>query len=185
MGQPLLSSRRLRLEPMRHDHGAGVIDVFADPASNRYFPVDLSDPEAARASVATRLAYAGPPELGHWAFVLAAAGIAPAAGGPAPGDVVGIGHLKPSVELPGEFVEMGWSINPRYGGMGLATEGVRALTRYALDEVGLPAVWALIHPANRPSLRLAERLGFHLVGTGVHYGEPHGVHVALRRHWAC
>jgi len=178
----VLSSGRLRLEPMRPEHGAGVIEVFADPATNRYFPVDLSEPEAARASVAARLAYAGPPELGHWVFVLAAPGGA-VPGGAVPGDVVGIGHLKPSVELPGGFVEMGWSINPRYGGMGLATEGVRALTRYALDEVGLPAVWALIHLANRPSLRLAERLGFHLVGTGVHYGEPHGVHVALRRHW--
>ena len=46
--------------------------------------------------------------------------------------------------------------------------------------MGLPAVRALIHPAHRPSLRLAERVGHHLVGTGVHYGEPHGVHVALR-----
>jgi RimJ/RimL family protein N-acetyltransferase len=177
----VLSSRRLRLEPMRPEHGAGVIEVFADPASNRYFPVDLSEPEVARASVAARLAYAGPPELGHWAFVLA---VPDGTGGAAPGEVVGIGHLKPSVELFGDFVEMGWSINPRYGGRGLATEGVRALTRYALDEVGLPAVWALIHPGNGPSLRLAGRLGFHLVGTGLHYGEPHGVHVALRRHWA-
>ncbi|HEX4248647.1 MAG TPA: GNAT family N-acetyltransferase [Pseudonocardia sp.] len=175
MGQPVLTSARLRLEPMRPEHGAGVIEVFADPATNRYFPVDLSEPEAARASVAARLAYAGPPELGHWVFVL------PDGTGPGSGDVVvGVGHLKPSVELPGGFVEIGWSINPRYGGRGLAGEGVRALTRYALDEVGLPAIWALIHPANEPSLRLAARVGYHLVGSGMHYGESHGVHVALR-----
>jgi RimJ/RimL family protein N-acetyltransferase len=40
-------------------------------------------------------------------------------------------------------------------------------------------VWALIHPENVASLRLAARLGFLSVGRGVHYGAEHVVQVAL------
>jgi ribosomal-protein-alanine N-acetyltransferase len=116
--------------------------------------------------VQRRLAYSGPAELGHWAFVQ--------------GDtIVGLGHLRPSWELPGALPEIGWYLAPGHGRRGLATEAARAILRYGLDQLGLHSVWALIHADNTPSLRLADRLGFLCVGSGVHYGAQHRIHVAL------
>ena len=112
------------------------------------------------------MAYSGPPELGHWAFIHDET-------------LVGLGHLRPSWELPGALPEIGWYLASRHGGRGLATEAARALLRYGLHQLGLHSVWALIHRDNTPSLRLASRLGFLCVGSGVYYGAPHRVHVAL------
>ena len=44
-------------------------------------------------------------------------------------------------------------------GKGYATEGARRALRYAFTEMGQEHVISLIHPENRPSIRVAERLG--------------------------
>lgn len=166
--QPVLTTERLRLEPLRKEHAESIIGLFADPTMSAYLGGDLAVRENAEAMMRRRLAYDGPPELGHWAFL--------------EGDgVVGLGHLRPSFELPGSLAEIGWYLAAGRGGRGLATEGARALLRYGLDRLRLPAVWALIHVDNQPSLRLAGRLGFLAVGNGTHYGAEHRVHVALPR----
>lgn len=164
--QPVLATERLTLEPLREEHRESIIGLFSDTAMSAYLGADLSVRENAEAMVQRRLAYAGPPELGHWAFIQ--------------GDsVVGLGHLRPSWELPGALPEIGWYMAPRHGGRGLATEGARALLRYGLDQQRLHSVWALIHVDNAPSLRLADGLGFLAVGRGIHYGAEHRVYVAL------
>src|SRR5206468_3516948 len=45
-------------------------------------------------------------------------------------------------------------------GQGLAGEIVTALSRYALDECGVDAVYATIHPDNLASRRVVEKAGF-------------------------
>lgn len=164
--QPTLTTERLTLEPLRDEHAESIIGLFTDPTMSSYLGGDLTIRENAEAMVRRRRAYDGPPELGHWVFI--------------EGDsVVGLGHLRPSWELPGAVPEIGWYLARRHGGRGLATEGARALLRYGLDQRRLHSVWALIHVDNAPSLRLADRLGFLPVGTGIHYGAEHRVHVAL------
>ncbi len=161
-----LFSDRLVLEPLAERHADAVVDLFTDPAMSSLLGSDLSDPTLARRMVDNRLAYDGPPALGHWAVLL-------------DGDLVGLAHLRPSGELPGGLPEIGWYLAVRHGGRGLATEAAGALLRYGLDSLGLHSVWALIHIDNAPSLRLATRLGFLPVGEGHHYNGPHRVHVAL------
>lgn len=164
--QQVLTTDRLTLEPLCDEHSESVIELFTEPAMSLYLGMDFTRRENAEAMVQRRLTYAGPPELGHWTFI--------------EGDtVVGLGHLRPSWELPGALPEIGWYLAPRQGGRGLATEAARALLQYGLDQLGPHSVWALIHTDNTPSLRLAERLGFLDVGSGVHYGAQHRVHVAL------
>ncbi len=164
--QKRIRTGRLALHPLEPGHADAVADLFAAPEMSAHFGVDLSDRSLAEAMVGNRLAYAGPPELGHWVLLLG-------------GRVVGLAHLRPSHELPGGLAEIGWYLDPRRWGAGLATEGARALLRHGLDELRLDSVWALVHVDNTPSLRVAERLGFLDVGEGRHYGGPHRVHVAL------
>jgi RimJ/RimL family protein N-acetyltransferase len=168
--QQVLVTERLRLEPLQPRHAEAVVALFADPALSAYLQSDFTQRDQAEAMIQDRLAYGGPPELGHWALVLH---------GGNGGAIIGLAHLKPSSDLPAGLPEMGWYLATSYGGRGLATEGVGALLRHGLDDLGLTSVWALIHQHNQPSLRLAQRLGFLQVGTAVHYGALHHVHVAL------
>jgi len=150
-GQPILTSARLTLAPLVPEHTEGLVALFADPRASRYFPVDFSDERAARDLVASRLAYAGPPGLGYWTWLM-------------DGQVVGLGHLQPARHLPGELIEIGWCVRPDRWRQGLATEAVRSLLDYGLSGLGLSAVWALVDGENAPSIGFAHRLGFLSVG---------------------
>ena len=68
-------------------------------------------------------------------------------------------HLR-SVPSEVRSVEIGWLLDPRFGGNGYATEAAVATLRAAFDELGVKIVFAVVHVENEHSLRLAERLGF-------------------------
>jgi RimJ/RimL family protein N-acetyltransferase len=59
----------------------------------------------------------------------------------------------------GVQAELGWVIDPAYGGQGLATEAVSELFRICFEDLGLRRVTALCFADNEPSWRLMERLG--------------------------
>jgi RimJ/RimL family protein N-acetyltransferase len=161
-----LSTPRLALRPIAETDTEAIVALFADPELTRYHAIDLADATVARAWVARRLGYVGPAGTGEWVFVLA-------------GEVVGIGRLKPSVELPGDVLEIGFYLARKHWGTGLGGEATSAILRHAFDTLAAPAVFALIHEENRPSHTMATRLGFLDVGAGEHYGATHRVLVAL------
>ena len=59
----------------------------------------------------------------------------------------------------GVQAEIGWCLDPAYGGRGLATEAVRELIRIAFEDLGLRRLVALCFADNEPSWRLMERVG--------------------------
>ena len=162
----LLTTPRSTLRPLTEADREAVVKVFADPEMSRFFAADFSDPAVASAMVDRRLAYRGPAGQGHWVIER-------------DGEVIGVAHLRPSWELPGEVPELGYYVASAHAGQGLATEAARALLDHGLGTLGLPAVWALVHERNAASRKVAERLGFLDVGSGVHYGDLHRVLVAL------
>ncbi len=166
---PTLSTERLTLRPIAAADTDAVTALFADPELSRFRYINLADPAEAEAWVARRLAYRGPAGTGEWVIDLA-------------GEVIGVGRLKPSTELPGGVLETGCYLAKRHQGQGLAREATEAILRHARDALAAPAVFALIHKENQPSLALAARLGFLTVGEGDHYGAPHHVLVSLPQH---
>ena len=164
--QAELSTARLTLEPLTEAHSDETLAMFADPELSRYMSIDLSVGENARAMLERRLAYSGPPALGHWAIRES-------------NGLVGIAHLRPSFELPPELIEIGWFVDTSQTNRGIAAEAGAALLEYGLSTLGLPAIWALIDARNRASTKVAQRLGFIRVGAGHHYGAPHEISVAL------
>ncbi|HEX4258077.1 MAG TPA: GNAT family N-acetyltransferase [Streptosporangiaceae bacterium] len=164
--QRVLTTDRLRLEPLHPRHAASIVSLFADPALSAYLAADFTQRGQAEALARRWLEHDQPAGLGHWAFRHDDA-------------VIGVAHLVPSTNLPGDLPEMGWYLSPRYGRRGLASEAAQRLLRHGLDDLRLASVWALVHQHNQPSLRLAQRLGFLQVGIGVYYGALHRVHVAL------
>jgi ribosomal-protein-alanine N-acetyltransferase len=63
-----------------------------------------------------------------------------------------------------ETVEIGYSVIPDRRRRGYATEAVRALVEWALDQPGVSAVVAGCAADNTPSIRLLERVGFQRTG---------------------
>lgn len=56
-------------------------------------------------------------------------------------------------------LELAWTLARRFWGNGYATEGARAALDHAFLAWGREHVISLIHPENRASIRVAERLG--------------------------
>ncbi|MEP6598957.1 MAG: GNAT family N-acetyltransferase [Actinomycetota bacterium] len=55
--------------------------------------------------------------------------------------------------------EIGYVLNPEFGGKGYATEAVRGVLQLGFDELGLHRIIARIDARNEASARLASRLG--------------------------
>ncbi|MCR2809054.1 MULTISPECIES: GNAT family N-acetyltransferase [unclassified Microbacterium] len=58
-------------------------------------------------------------------------------------------------------LEIGYHVLPRRQGLGLATEAAAACRDFARDRLGAEEVIAIVHPDNRASIRVAEKIGMH------------------------
>ena len=72
----------------------------------------------------------------------------------------------------GEEPEMGWIMAAETHGQGLATEACQAVLGWAEANLAPTPIWAIIAPANDPSIRLAHRLGFENVHETLYHGDP-------------
>jgi RimJ/RimL family protein N-acetyltransferase len=63
----------------------------------------------------------------------------------------------PGVAQP--TVEIGWRLARAHWGKGLATEGARAVVRYAFETLGLQEIIAITVPANIRSRRVMKKIG--------------------------
>jgi len=61
--------------------------------------------------------------------------------------------------------EVGWRLDRRFWGRGLATEGALASLRYGFGELGLERIICIVQPANAASRRVAEKVGLCVRGT--------------------
>ena len=88
-------------------------------------------------------------------------------------ELLGYGHYAVEEKASGRFIgrigftnpdgwpgfEIGWTLAPEFHGKGFATEGARFLLQYAFNEMDRDHVISVIHRDNKPSIRVAERLG--------------------------
>jgi len=66
--------------------------------------------------------------------------------------------------------ELAWTLVRGHWGHGYATEGARTALAYAFTVLDKDCVISLIHPENRASIRVAERIGERLQGRINHLG---------------
>ncbi len=91
----------------------------------------------------------------------------------------------------GVQAELGWALDPAFGGRGYASEAVREVLRVCFEELGLRRVTANAFAGNVASIRLMERVGMrrevHAVADALHreLGWVDGVGYALlAQKWA-
>ena len=72
----------------------------------------------------------------------------------------------------GEDPEMGWIFAAETHGQGLAFEACQTAIDWAESNLQPTPLWAIIAPANEPSLKLASKLGFEQLGDTLYHGDP-------------
>ena len=77
-------------------------------------------------------------------------------------------------------VEVGYRLLPAAWGRGFATEGARALVRYAFDTLRLERIIGLTHPDNAASQRVLQKAGLKDAGWGRYYDRDLRVFAADR-----
>ncbi|HEX7296496.1 MAG TPA: GNAT family N-acetyltransferase [Pyrinomonadaceae bacterium] len=60
--------------------------------------------------------------------------------------------------------EIGWTLKREFWGKGYASEAARRALQYGFNELDKPHIISLIHPDNKASIQVAERLGETLEG---------------------
>ena len=71
----------------------------------------------------------------------------------------------------GDEPEMGWIFAAETHGHGMASEACRAVVDWTETNLQPTPIWAIIAPANEPSIRLAEKLGFEHVHETPYHGD--------------
>ena len=72
----------------------------------------------------------------------------------------------------GEEPEMGWIFAAETHGKGMASEACLASITWTEANLRPTPLWAIIAPANEPSMKLAEKLGFQRVHETLYHDDP-------------
>jgi RimJ/RimL family protein N-acetyltransferase len=138
----------VRLVPLDKTHLAGIEALLDDPDTLRFTRIPEPVPPGFARDWLDRYA-AGRRDGSKEAFAVL----------DDDGSFVGIA-LAPEIDRVGGELELGYIVAPAARGRGIATELLRQLTRWALDEVGAERIRLIIDVENVASERVAERCGY-------------------------
>jgi RimJ/RimL family protein N-acetyltransferase len=156
---PTLVTERLRLRSLRKSDLDDYAALRADREVLRYLGGDAEPWDRGRAS--RHLAFL----IGHWPVWGSGMWAVEQRG---TGTFLGVVGFAEPEGWPG--FELAWTLVRRWWGNGYATEAARAALAYASNVLKGERVISLIHPENRASIRVAERLGERLQGRIDHFG---------------
>jgi [ribosomal protein S5]-alanine N-acetyltransferase len=131
------------------------VDALAKYANNRRISVNLRDrfPHPYTRDIAQAFIRSVRERLPETAFALAVAGEA----------VGGIGFVLQE-DIERVSAEIGYWLAEPFWGRGMATEAVRAMTAFAIEQHGLTRVYARVADWNAASIRVLEKSGYTLEG---------------------
>ena len=66
------------------------------------------------------------------------------------------------------FTDIGWRLDKKYWGLGLATEGARAVLQFAYSKTDLNEIYAVAPRINQPSIHVMEKIGMTRIGQFAH-----------------
>jgi RimJ/RimL family protein N-acetyltransferase len=143
----LPESARLQFREMSPDDIDDMAALLGDPEVMAYYPAPKTRAEAWRWIGWNRGLYRSR-GYGLWILSLTAGGA-----------FVGDCGLTPQLIDGLEELEVGYHVRPALQGQGYATEAAAAARDFARDGLGARRLTAIIHPDNRPSQRVAEKIG--------------------------
>jgi RimJ/RimL family protein N-acetyltransferase len=148
-----IETERLQLRRSRPEDADAISAYRSDPEVRRWQGWEHTDPESLRAEI-EEMSGRAPGDLGGWVQL----SVEDRETGRLLGDV----GLSPAEGEPG-VIKIGYTIAPEFQGRGYATEAMVALLAYVFDRLGADVVRAYASADNVPSIRVAEKIGMHLV----------------------
>jgi RimJ/RimL family protein N-acetyltransferase len=157
---PILETKRLLLRPFRRSDVDDYAEMKSDPEVLRYLVGGGMEPWN-RGRSSRHMAFM----IGHWQVWGSGSW---AVEHQESGALIGMVGFSEPEGWP-DF-ELAWTLARRYWGHGYATEAAREALAYAFTTLKREQVISLIHPENRASIRVAERIGESLLDRINHLG---------------
>ena len=142
-----METPRLRIRPFRVPDLEAIAEILGDAQTMEFYPRPYTRAEA-RAWIERNRERWELEGLGLWALELKATGRC----------VGDCGPVRQVVDGRAE-IELGWHVDRRLWGRGLATEAASACRDYCWYELGIDRLIALVRPVNLASRRVAEKIG--------------------------
>jgi ribosomal-protein-alanine N-acetyltransferase len=167
-----LETERLLLRPYRFEDLDDLQAMFSDPEHMRWYPAPF-DLETTRAWVDRQLAAYEARGYALWIVEERASGAFLGTAGPT---------LQKVEEV--DEVEIGWHTRPGRKGEGIAPEAAAAARDWAFANLEVDHLISLVRPENRPSGRVAEKIGMRVDREVDYKGLRHHVYGIDRVTWA-
>ena len=158
-----LPTQRLAFREMTPDDLDDMAALLGDPQVMRYYPHPKSRREALDWIAWNQRLYREH-GFGLWRLTLRDTG-----------EFVGDCGLTPQEVDGAAETEVGYHVRAALQGRGLATEAAAACRDYARDVLGVDRLIAIIDPRNRPSQRVAEKLGLVMERDSDNHGRWHSL----------
>ncbi len=146
----LFKTERLIIRRFKETDAENLFDYFEKPRVNCFIDEKLNTLEESRAEVLKRST-----DASQYAVCL-------------PDDML-IGNLFAYPEHGGDTFGVGWNINPKYEGKGLAFEAAKGLLDYLFTQKNARRIYGYVEEDNVRSQNLCKRLGMRPEGTFVEY----------------
>lgn len=169
----ILTTPRLRLEPITDSHLLGLHAVNGDAEVMRYITGKAETLEETQAMVDRVKARWAEWGFSWWAFVELTSG-----------EVIGTGCIQYLARDIANPLEIGWRLRRDKQGQGYASEAARAMAAFAFETVGTPLLLAVCNPANTASSRVMERLGMGYRGLERWYDSDCATYAMTRDQWS-
>lgn len=160
----VLTTDRLTLTPVQVSDYDDLVTLWQDEAFTRHITGRALSSEEVWFRVLRDIGHWQALGHGNWAMRLRTNGAYVGS--------VGVLDYHRTVEPPMDAPELGWGVGSAYQGQGLAGEGLAAALRWADIELEAPRTVCMIGPDNKPSLRLADRVGFVRYADGTYQDHP-------------
>lgn len=149
----VMKTERLRIRLMKWGDHANIMKIFSDPIAMRYYPSTKNEEEANFWINWTLDNYR---KFGVGLWVVEASST---------GEFLGMCGLVPQ-KIDGTVrMEIGYLFVRKHWGQGYATEAALACKDYGFDYLKCQELISLIDPDNRPSIKVARRLGMDYIKT--------------------
>lgn len=168
----ILTTARLRLEPMTDAHLQGLFEMNRDPEVMRYItgkPDTLADTQAMIDRVKSRWAEWG---YSWWTFFEVATG-----------EIVGAGCIQHLGRDRAQPHEIGWRLRRDRWSLGYGSEAARRMAAFAFDALAAPELVAVCDPDNEGSAHIMKKLGMSYRGVQHWYDADVAVYGMTADEW--
>lgn len=156
----LFETSRLRLRELNETDLHGLFEIFSDVETMRYYPRTKTLDETRKWIDWNKRLYS---DFKHGLWAIEDKNT---------GKFIGECGLVPQKVNGADEVELGYHVNKQFWGQGYAPEAAVACCTYGFEILKLQKLISIISPENKPSVRVAEKIGMSLIMKLEMWGRP-------------